>query len=498
MIPTTRSINAASGPFIVSLDAGTSSVRTLLFDGESHQVDGLGRQLAYRVTTTQDGGVEVDGDELADLSIACLDRLHEQLEAADVTPAAVAFSGFWHSFLGAGADGRATTPIIHLFDTRSAPFVEELKKRIDPVEAHQLCGCVLHTSYWPAKMLWLHERHPEACRNTRHWYSFGEYLYARLFGRARTSISMVSGTGFWNPNRSDYEDRMLALTPVRREQLAPAEEFDEENRDLLPEYRLRWPRFQGIPWFPSLGDGACNNIGSGCVSPDRFALMVGTSGAMRAVIETDRVDIPWGLWCYRVDRRRFVVGGALSNGGEVYAWMQRTLALPSDGELEDKLAAMTPGAHGLTVLPFFAGERSPYWRGDLRAVLLGMGLATKPEEIVRASLESVALRFRQIYRSLCGAVGTPKEVIASGGALLKSRAWTQMMADSLGRPLTACLEQEASCRGAALLALERIGAIRDLAERPARMGEAFQPIAEHEAIYGRLLGDQEALFQKIW
>jgi gluconokinase len=469
-----------------------------VFDGDSHQVAEFGCQLPYRVTTTQDGGVEVDADELAALSVECLDKLHEQLAGAGLGAGAVAFSAFWHSFLGVDANDHPTTPIIHLFDTRSAAFVEELKKRIDPEEAHQTTGCVLHTSYWPAKLLWLHDREPAACASTRRWFSFGEYLYGKLFGRPRTSTSMVSGSGIWNPNLGDYADPMLALLPVKREQLAPVSEIDEANDELAPEFRARWPRFQGIPWFPSLGDGACNNVGSGCVSPDRFALMVGTSGAMRAVIEAQRVPIPRGLWCYRVDRRRFVVGGALSNGGEVHAWMRRTLALPADEELDETLAAMQPGAHGLTVLPFFAGERSPYWRGDLRAVIAGMGLSTRPEEIVRAALESVALRFRQIYRILSGAVGEPAEVIASGGALLRSRAWTQMMADSLGRPLIACNEQEASSRGAALLALERIGAIGHLRERPARMSGTYQPVASHEAVYDALLREQESLFEKLW
>ncbi len=89
-------------------------------------------------------------------------------------------------------------------------------------------------------------------------------------------------------------------------------------------------------------------------------------------------------------------------------------------------------------------------------------------------------------------------MIASGAAMLKSRAWTQMMADSLGRNLIACCEQEASSRGAALLALERIGAIANLRERPARMAESYQPVASHEAVYDRMLGDQEALFAKLW
>jgi gluconokinase len=199
-----------------------------------------------------------------------------------------------------------------------------------------------------------------------------------------------------------------------------------------------------------------------------------------------------------VDRKRFVLGGALSNGGEVFAWMRRTLMLPDDDTLEADIAAMPPGAHGLTVLPFFAGERSPYWRADLRGVLFGMGLATRPEEILRAALESVALRFRQIYRLLASAVGEPVEVVASGGALLRSPAWTQMMADALARPVIACREEEASSRGAALIALERIGAIKDLGERPARTAERYDPVAEHERIYDALLRDQENLFKRLW
>jgi len=100
--------------------------------------------------------------------------------------------------------------------------------------------------------------------------------------------------------------------------------------------------------------------------------MVGSSGAMRAVVGEARIRIPAGLWCYRVDRNRYVLGGALSNGGEVHAWMKRNLALGDDAATEHALASRKPGEHGLVVLPFFAGERSPYWRADLRGVITGL------------------------------------------------------------------------------------------------------------------------------
>ncbi len=219
---------------------------------------------------------------------------------------------------------------------------------------------------------------------------------------------------------------------------------------------------------------------------------------MRAVAERESVEIPQGLWCYRVDRRRFVLGGALSNGGEVFAWMKRTLALPPEEELEAALASMEPGAHGLTVLPLFAGERSTKWRAEARAAITGMSMHTGPVDIVRAALESVALRFRQVYLILTDRMGEPAEVVASGGALLHSRAWTEMMADALGRPVVACCEQEASSRGSALLVLERIGAISHIRDLPAKTGEVYEPVLARAASYDQLLSKQQHLYKKLF
>jgi gluconokinase len=274
--------------------------------------------------------------------------------------------------------------------------------------------------------------------------------------------------------------------------------MDRPCDSLRADYKSKWPHFDGIPWYPALGDGGCNNVGSGCITPDRFALMVGTSGAMRAVVEAPSIQIPDGLWCYRVDRNRFVLGGALSNGGSVYAWMKHTLQLGSDEEIESQLAEMKPGAHGLTVLPLFAGERSTKWRADARAAITGMSLDTSPIEIVHAALEAVALRFRNIYDIMTEMLAVPGEVVASGGALLRSPVWTRMMADALGRPVVACMEKEASGRGAALIALERLGAIRHLRDLPARTGETFVPDAENRAVYDGELARQRRLYTKLF
>jgi gluconokinase len=453
-------------------------------------VEGYGAHLPYRIRTTPDGGAEMDPDEMAGLAVDCLDELHRQIQNAGVPVAAVAFSAFWHSFCGVGEAGRPTLPILHLLDTRSAGETPRVPN------THANTGCVPHSSYWPAKLLWLERNRAAEFQATRRWLSFPEYLFEKLFGRARISTSMASGTGLWNQRENDYDAETLAALPLRRDQLADPAAMDEPERELLPAYRDMWPAFDGIPWYPALGDGAANHIGSGCARPDQFSLMVGTTGAMRVLVPTIDDGIPAGLWCYRLDRRHLIMGGALSNGGDVYAWLKRTLTFPKD--VEARLEAATPGGHGLIVLPFLAGERSPYWRADLRGAIAGLSLATEPFDILHASLESISLRFREIYGVLAGRVGVPVEVIASGGALLRSPGWTQIMADTLGRPVTASTEQEPSSRGAALHALERLGAISELDALPASIGASFSPRTQWGAVYDGLLADQHKLYEKLF
>jgi gluconokinase len=484
-------VSTPSGdPFIVSLDVGSSSVRALLFDSGARQMEGYGAQLAYQIRTTPDGGAEVDPERLAEITIDCLDELHRQIQAAGFYVAAVAGSAFWHSFCGVDATGHPTLPILHLLDTRSGDQVARVPN------AHARTGCVPHSSYWPAKLLWLAANRPREFQATHRFLGFPEFLFLKLFGRARASTSMVSATGLWDQNTSDYDPETLAALPIRHEQLTDPAFLDRSEDRLLPAYRTLWPAFADARWFPALGDGACNNLGSGCVSPDRAALMVGTTGAMRLVSDTPQTKVSPGLWRYRVDNRRFVTGGALSNGGDVFAWIKRNLALPKD--IEGRLETAAPGTHGLTMLPFFSGERTPYWRADLRAAIIGLSASTDAFDILRASLESIALRFCEIYRLLAGLGGAPSEVIASGGALLHSPAWTQMMADALDRPVTVCTETEASCRGAALWALERLGMIDDLSELPAATGAVFTPRPEFQTAYQDLLARQNQLYERLF
>ena len=514
---------------ILALDIGTSSTRALLFDALGHKI-GAPSQIEYSQKTTHDGGVECDAPHLFELTANCIDRVLEAHPEVEI--AAVATSCFWHSLVATDQNHRALTPLFSWADNRSAPYVAALRSLLDEDESHARTGCVLHTSYWPAKLLWLGHTQPELfalstrCNEKITWLGFGEWMQAQLFGNASMSLSMASGTGLFHQNNCDWDDEVLEVLPVSRAQLPLLTDCNEMWGELLPEYQKRWPQLARAKWFPAVGDGACSNIGSACVDAHRVALNVGTSGALRVVLNANEYSqsAPRGLWRYRIDRKRILLGGAVSNAGSVWAWCKQNFALPSD--VEAQMLAMQPDAHGLTILPFLAGERSPLWNGDARFVLEGASLDTTPVDIARAALEASSLRFAAVFELLQEALqealqtmsnvmpqvvpnttpnATPNatsstrsvEVVASGGALSKSPVWSQIVADCLGVSLSHSTENEASARGAALLALESLGVL-DLSKLPAHRGATVNPNDENHTLYRRALERQNALYQKIY
>ena len=131
---------------------------------------------------------------------------------------------------------------------------------------------------------------------------------------------MASATGLFDQNAQHWDEEIIEALPIEQAQLSTIS--DEPLQGLNDEWAERWPALRDVPWYPAAGDGACSNVGSGCTRNDRLTLMVGTSGAMRVLWRAESAQIPDGPWCYRADDKRFVMGGALSDGGNLVAWLR--------------------------------------------------------------------------------------------------------------------------------------------------------------------------------
>ena len=203
------------------------------------------------------------------------------------------------------------------------------------------------------------------------------------------------------------------------------------------------------------------------------------------------------LWCYRADDKRVILGGALSDGGNLYAWLRESLLDVDENWIENSLTELEPDAHGLTILPFWAGERSTGWSLKAKGAILGLTNKTQPIEILRAAMEAVAYRFALIHRAL--ATFAPNAaIIASGTALRASPVWIQILADVLGTPVTLSTSSESSTRGAALLALEAAGKIANIETRKVAAGTTFEADPSRHARYQVGLERQQKIYDQLF
>jgi gluconokinase len=491
--PTAREV----GPLVLAIDVGSSSLRTNLFTSQGRQVSGCEAQRRYEVRVTPDGGVEIEPEHL-------LGRIFEAIDATLALSGehaggivGVGMCSLVSNVLGIDALGQPTTPIYTWADTRCAEEAAHLRAALDERAIHERTGCYIHSSYLPARLLWLRRVLPEAYSRTARWVTLCDWLFLRLFGEVAQSLSVASWSGLLDRHALDWDAGWLDYLGLGRKNLPPLVDADAPFVGLRAEFARRWPKLRAVPWFPCVGDGASSNLGSGGWTADRVAVQVGTSGAMRVIVPGSVGEVPEGLWCYRVMRDLSLLGGALSEGGNLLDWLRATLNVGDWGALSQEAAALPPDAHGLTLLPFVAGERSPGWDPAARATIGGLSLGVRPVDIMRAAQEAVMYRFGLIYDQLCGVVPAPGMVIASGGALLNVPGWIGMLSDVLGVPVTASGESEASSKGVAMLVLRALGLIREFSEVPTSLAETYRPNMAHHEVYRRAMERQQAMYAAL-
>jgi gluconokinase len=493
--------SAHEPPYVLAVDVGSSSARGALFDRRARRLPDSFHQTGYQLRTGIDGRAELDPNELVRIVMDLIDGALASYP--DLTIAAVGVAAFWHSMIGIDRDGEPLTGVLTWADTRAAGTVRRLRQSLDEREHHQSTGTRLHSSYPFAKLVWLREADREVWERAARWASFPEFLQFRFLGQWRCSISMASATGLMDREGCTWNAESVARAGIDVEQLS--EISDRPMTGLKRRFVERWPQLSEARWLPAIGDGAANNLGAGATGPHLPALMVGTTGAMRVLTRSLPNPIPDALWQYRLDRDYVLIGGALSEGGNVFDWMRQHLNLPEGYDVGVDDFRSAPDGHGLTWLPFLAGERSPGWNSDAFGVLHGIRLDTKPIDIVQAALEGISYRFALLFRNLGGYVRSDATIVATGNGLRKNPIWIQILTDVLARPIVLPDRTEASLRGAAIHALGSVAeldgsgpiAVREEILDSPPQGRRFKPDSRRRETYDRAIARQQALYERL-
>lgn len=476
---------------ILAIDAGSSSLRTLLFDTSDNKVQlipGAVVQRKYQFDTDKDGRATVDAVFLREMLEACMDDIlkHEAAETIE----AVGMATFVGNLLLLDGNNQPLEPLDTYADTRSASFVDSLANSLDTKALHQRTGTILNSAYYLPKLCFYdypHNAEPFALKFT----DFATYCYQEWFGRpVPMSYSIASWSGIFNRKTLDWDEESLKAVNWSKNMFPKLADFTEFQQGLSEKYRERWQILTDTPFYLAAGDGAAAQVGSGALTEKTAALTIGTTAAIRTVKQDTLPPVPEGCWSYRIDARHHLTGGALSEGGNIFAWARDTLNIDAL-DIEAELKQRKPGTHGLTILPLLNGERSPGWRSDAKGTIHGLRLSTTPVDIIHALLESVALRLALIAEQL--GLDADVKMMAAGGALHQSPAWAQMIANALGREVIVIEEAEVTAAGVAQMvhSAHLTGNITGLSSEITTL---FVPETNHFVTYQALLAEQTRLY----
>jgi len=493
---------------VIGLDLGTTNSKAVALDAEGQQLASASSD--YRLYSPRSGWAEQQAGEVWQGVLAALKSLAGKLPQG-TEAAGLCLSGAMHSSLPVDGRGEPLAPALTWADQRAAPQAEALRQRCDAQGAalYQRTGCPLVSIYHPAKLRWWLEQAPEIARKAQYFTLIKDWILFRLTGEWVTDYSITSATGLLDIRRLEWDAEALDLAGVTAAKLPPLVSPRKLVGGLLPQVAQACGLPAGLMVVAGAGDGGLANLGSGAAAPGQSVITVGTSGAVRRVVDQPLLDPQQRTWCYLLSEQRWFAGGAINNGGLALQWVRERFYPELSGEdgysrLFADAAAVPPGAGGVMMVPYFSGERSPHWDAQARALLVGLGLEHGRAHIARAALEGVAFCLADVWEALQGenqpaaALRALPEVHLTGG-ITRSPLWVQILADVLGVRLAPVEAADASVVGAAMLgqwALEQAGSLEELAQR-VPPGPLVEPDGERHAAYIEQHRRWQSLYQVI-
>lgn len=460
----------ADRDWVLSVDVGTSSVKAAVFDAEARLAGECSQ--GYGLIQPKVGWLEQDPKAIQD---AIRKAIRGVLGTVTEKPAVLVFSTAMHALMGVDASDTPLTHFVTWGDQRAEAIAKALRAEDQGLEIYRKTGTPIHAMSPLVKLAWFKTFEPELFERVHRWVDLKAWVLHIFTGKWVVDESLASATGLYNLFTRDWDEEALAWCGVRDEQLPQL----VETTAMVGAVQADLARDLGLPLktqvIAGASDGALANLGVGAVRAGSLALSIGTSGAVRAMVNQPELDPEGRLFCYVVDKAHYIVGGPINNGGILLRWLQNVFfmedqeSLPVDAlfsprfysVMNREVASVPAGSEGLFCMPYLTGERAPLWREEVSGGFLGLRFGHTRGHMMRAVLEGICYQLHSVVELLVRLNGPAKEIRATGG-FTQSEIWVKILTDILGMPLGIPEHTQGSALGGAFLAWCALGQIPSL------------------------------------
>ncbi|MCZ8537898.1 gluconokinase [Paenisporosarcina quisquiliarum] len=484
--------------YMLGVDIGTTSTKAVLFtqSGEIIHQENNG----YPLHTPDISTAEQNPEELFQAVVKSISNV---MKLSGISPEEllfISFSSAMHSVIAMDENDQPLTQCITWADNRSEAWARKIKKELNGHEVYKRTGTPIHPMSPLSKIAWIVNDRPELAVNVKKYIGIKEYVFKKLFDRYVVDHSLASAMGMMNLKKMAWDEEALQIAGVTSDQLSELVPTTEIFTDCNPKFAKELGISPQTAFVIGASDGVLSNIGVNAIGKGEVAVTIGTSGAIRTVIDRPQTDEKGRIFCYALTEKHWVIGGPVNNGGMVLRWIRDEFA-SSEVETAKRLGIdpyevltkiaerVRPGADGLLFHPYLAGERAPLWNPDVRGSFFGLTMSHKKEHMIRAALEGVIYNLYTVFLALLEVMDEPVVRIQATGGFARSDVWRQMMADIFDLEVVVPESYESSCLGACILGLYATGKIDSFDVVSDMIGSTFKhtPIESDVQEYRELL-----------
>jgi len=495
--------------FLLGLDVGTTSTRTIIIDENGKLV--ASSTSDYKLITPKPGWAE---QIPIDWWIASIKTIKDVIKKSNISAeniACVGLSGQMHGSVFLDSSGNVIRPAILWCDQRTYRQCETIYKIFGHDGFIKLSYNRALPGFTAPKILWLKENELENYKKVSKILLPKDYIRYKLSNTYATEVSDASGTILMDIPSRNWSNEILNGLHIKRSLLPEVFESVVISAKVSKEASNLTGLIEGTPIAGGGSDNAAGAVGSGIIRSGLISDSIGTSGVVFAHMDKPLYD-PQGRvhsFCHAVPGKWHLTGVTLSAAGSLRWYFDefgpsreiiKNFPDIKGYDLLDKQAEQVPaGSDGLIFLPYLSGERTPYTDPDARGVFFGISYLHGPDHFVRSIMEGVAfsqLDCLTLMRDLN--INSYKIILFGGGA--KSSTWRQIIADILNSKVVTLNIEEGAAFGAAIIAGAGCGIypnIKEGVDKIINEDKENNPMAENVEKYKKLYTIYKLLYKDL-
>jgi glycerol kinase len=445
--------------FILAIDQGTSSTKSLIFDVDGQAV-AKGSETLH-TTYLNDGFVEQDPEEIYQNVLASVRKCLEDFKSKGYSGndvMAIGISNQRETFVVWDKSGTPLHSAVVWQCKRSIQICGQLKEQGLSEVIQQKTGLVIDPYFSATKLIWLFQNKDiirQAIQSGNALFGTIDtwLLYKLTNGREyATDHTNASRTLFFNLHTLDWDKELIAaygLTGIRLPAIkSSSSAFGESTVDGLFE--------NPVPVSALIGDSHAAAFGEGCFEAGTAKVTMGTGSSILMNIGSKPLPSKHGMVttvCWSMNKRiDFAYEGVIVSCGATIEWLKNELGLFGKSSESETMANATKDNGGVYLVPAFSGLGSPHWQMDRRASLTGISFGTTKNHIVRAALESIPYQIKDVVTAMEKDASISLKELNADGGITANQFVMQFLADLLNKSVATMGISSVSALGAALLA----------------------------------------------